>query len=59
MPGLEDWWNCSWYWIDVCINPEFKHYVIREFIKLVYGEEYFPGRKQKKKIGQGKEQKGC
>ena len=29
-------------------SPEFKHYVIREFIKLVYGEEYFPGRKQKK-----------
>jgi len=29
-------------------SPEFKHYVIREFIKLTYGEEYFPGRKQKK-----------
>ena len=29
-------------------SPEFKHYVIREFIKLAYGEEYFPGRKKKK-----------
>ena len=32
----------------VASSPAFKHYVIREFIKLVYGEEYFPGRKQKK-----------
>lgn len=32
----------------VASSPAFKHYVIREFIKLAYGEEYFPGRKQKK-----------
>ena len=30
-------------------SPEFKHYVIREFIKFAYGEEYYPGRRKQKK----------
>ena len=30
-------------------SPEFKHYVIREFIKFAYGEEYYPGRRNQKK----------